>query len=75
MSGRFIEIGIEGYHSLTIEEVWPDGDAPEEITADAVLAQLNGCGYTLRSNLDEWGLLAGLTVFVFVDKTRAEATT
>lgn len=36
MPERKISIGIELHVTLTEDQIWPDGDAPEEVTEDAV---------------------------------------
>lgn len=49
-----ITIFIEGAHSLTVDDVWPDGDAPETPTADDVLNLLERDG--LSRGIDDWNL-------------------
>lgn len=33
-------IRIEGQHLLTVDEIWPDGDAPENPTVSDVVARI-----------------------------------
>ena len=56
-------ISIELSASVAVEEneVWPDGDAPDEITADAVKLALLACGEK------DWCLLDALQVTAVVD--------
>lgn len=60
-----IFIGVEVDNNLTATDMWPDGDAPENLTADDVAAVLTG-GYGLRANLKDWGLMDGAVVKVSV---------
>ncbi len=51
-----------GTASLTVEEIWPDGDAPENPTVDDVLAQVRKAG-SLWQLASEWNLdLQGVEV-------------
>ena len=57
MSQRFVfELRIED--SLTIDEIWPDGDAPENPTAVDVLRQLQATGSNTNvlDALSAWNL-------------------
>lgn len=40
---------------LGIENIWPDGDAPENPTAEDVAAVMEKCGGRRRV-MDDWGL-------------------
>ncbi len=51
-----------GTAALTVEEIWPDGDAPENPTVDDVLAQVRKAG-SLWQLASEWNLdLQGVEV-------------
>lgn len=54
---------LEGAHDLTVEEIWPDGDAPENPTLADVIAvvQKHGNGGPLRLARD-WNLAFTLCV-------------
>lgn len=54
MSKKFC-IRLEGEVELSVEDVWPDGDAPENPTADDVLEVLNAGGGVYRVMLD-WSM-------------------
>ena len=62
-------ISIELSASVAVEEneVWPDGDAPDEITADAVKLALLACGENKTQVLKDWCLLDALQVTAVVD--------
>lgn len=48
----FFEVGDEGY--LTVGEIWPDGDAPENPTVEDVIAQVKKEG-SARKIASNWG--------------------
>lgn len=49
-----IYVRIDGDYNLQVGDVWPDGDYPDEITADAVLEVMQK---ETRGNLTvDWGL-------------------
>lgn len=54
---RFI-FSVQVDHMLSIEEIWPDGDAPENPTAeDARDVFLSICSdYDILGGLEEWNL-------------------
>lgn len=60
-AGPTIFIDFEGSITLTVNEVWPDGDAPEVITAEAVKAVLLAGG-SKRQVFDDWCLLGAVDV-------------
>jgi len=41
---------------LTVEEIWPDGNAPENPTAEDVVAQMRATG-SVSNVMSEWGLM------------------
>lgn len=49
------EFSLECSVSLTVEQVWPDGDAPASPTAEDVAAVVRAAG-GVREVLREWGL-------------------
>lgn len=55
MSDRVFTITVEGDYELTVNEIWPDGDAPENPTAEDVKEQLESQGPKYRV-LDDWGI-------------------
>lgn len=57
MSGETsIEFTVSGEWTLDVDEVWPDGDAPEHPTAADVAAQMRLTG-SVHSVIDEWMLV------------------
>lgn len=69
-----ITIAIEAFHDLTVEQVWPDGDAPDAPTADDVMALLQRHG--LWHGLRDWSLGFEVTITVNAPNptyTQAEA--
>jgi hypothetical protein len=59
-----IFIGVEVDNDLSVTDVWPDGDAPENPTADDVAALLEKGG--LKRNLEDWSLMDGAVVTISV---------
>ena len=57
-----IEIG--GEWDFDVTDVWPDGDAPEEIDAAAVATVMQK--YGKRRVLDEWGFMDELSIDIEV---------
>ena len=47
-----IFVRFDGEHTLTVGEVWPDGDYPDEITAEAVIEAMRGQDLQRDWNLD-----------------------
>jgi hypothetical protein len=47
---------------LTVEDVWPDGDAPEHPTAQGVVEQMRRTSPSVYTIVSEWGLLDGIEV-------------
>lgn len=62
-----ISITVEALSDLKIADVWPDGDAPNEVTADAVRELMESSGHAQRV-LDDWGLLNNLDVTIVVSR-------
>lgn len=54
MSNTTFYISFEGDHYLTLDELWPDGDAPGNPTVEDVRALVNQ--YSLPQLLNEWNL-------------------
>jgi len=54
-------VDIDGAVTLTVEEVWPDGDAPDNPTAEDVAKRMRGCG-SLKDVIYDWNLPATITV-------------
>lgn len=68
--GVSISIELEGYLNLDVEDIWPDGDAPEEVTAEAVAELMRQD--TKRRTLDDWCLIDELRVAVHVHRRNPE---
>lgn len=71
MSGAptvFIE--FSGDVALAIEDIWPDGDAPEEITPEVVAELMRQAGSKMNV-LREWALTSELVVRVACDHSHA----
>lgn len=51
------------YQTLTVSELWPDGDAPENPTTADVLALVKKCGGA-KQILDDWDLLYDIDLYV-----------
>lgn len=59
-----------GEAELTIEEIWPNGDAPENPTAEDVAQEMRKDG--LHSVLSDWGIMPEyLQITGLVTKSRA----
>jgi hypothetical protein len=54
-----------GNNTLTVDDVWPDKDAPAEVTAEKVLELVDDCGGVLRV-IDAWDFLRGVDLEVVV---------
>ncbi len=54
--------------SLDVEEIWPDGDWPENPTVDDVLKVIAQCGGKYRV-LSDWDLANDLDLMVSDDKS------
>lgn len=54
-------VAIEGVWMLNVGQVWPDGDAPENPTAEDVLEQMRAYG-DVRAIIGDWNLVPELTV-------------
>lgn len=62
-----IEIHVEAENNLAVGDVWPDGDAPDEITADAIKELMESSG-SKRKVLREWLLDDDLDVTIVVTR-------
>lgn len=56
---------------LTVDQVWPDGNAPENPTAADVVKEMEAYGSALTV-ADDWRLIDGLEVFDCAKRERAE---
>lgn len=61
---KYFTIGVDGWFDLTTEDIWPDGDAPEDPSADDVIAAIKRSSYSVGNFLREWGLIEDLEVTV-----------
>lgn len=50
-----IEIIIEAHIEMDVDQVWPDGDQPDEITSEAV-AEVMRMSRTVERLISEWDL-------------------
>lgn len=54
-AARRFHVSVTGDFFLSIADVWPDGDAPDEPTAEDVARRMRDYG-NLRHTLREWNL-------------------
>lgn len=66
-----IELSIVASFTLTVDQVWPDGDWPENPTAEDVLEVMKSDASTPARLLSEWDLDYGLGMDVVVGTTSA----
>lgn len=66
--GKKFVISITVDEDLDIEQLWPDGDAPENPTAEDVLLLIEDCGGL--DIIKEWNLRADIQVFDWVAPPR-----
>jgi len=67
MSVQWFHVSIEGGFDLSVEDVWPDGGAPANPTAQDVAAVMVSCGSKMRV-LADWELRPD----VFVDSVKVD---
>lgn len=60
---RTFNVHIESDMALTVNEIWPDGDAPFNPTTEDVVRVMEAAG-SKRSVLRDWELLQDVTVDV-----------
>jgi hypothetical protein len=59
---KVFTVTLHAEYRLTVDEVWPDGDAPENPTVEDVIEQMTSYSnattayFRCRSTLAEWGL-------------------
>lgn len=51
-----------GDHDLTVSEIWPDGDAPENPTTEDVIARVKDSCWSVRHLITDWNL--GCSVYI-----------
>ena len=62
---RNFTISFSGDCSLSADEIWPDGDAPEEPTSQEVVDQIKSlCGSSVTSFISDWNLDDDVEVLV-----------
>lgn len=66
---EIFQVSITNDFDLSVEEVWPDGDAPENPTAEDVMEQMKREGSVHRL-LGNWDMLYGVQVDVTDSKWR-----
>jgi hypothetical protein len=49
-------VTVTGDHVLTVDEVWPDGDAPENPTVEDVIAVMKSCARRADELVRDWDL-------------------
>lgn len=55
---------VDGAYSLTVDEIWPDGDAPENPSVQDVIAKVKSDCSSVYELIREWNLDQDLTVDV-----------
>jgi hypothetical protein len=55
MSKRFI-FSVQTDHVLSVDEIWPNGDAPENPTAEDARLRLINYRYDLGQGLADWNI-------------------
>lgn len=55
-SRKTFSIELEFQENFTIEQIWPDGDAPESPTTQDVIDRINAGNWSVSSFVREWGL-------------------
>lgn len=58
-----VTVSIVADFNLEVVDVWPDGDAPEVVDADAVKSVMEKAG-SKRQVLEDWSFLDDLSVTV-----------
>lgn len=61
--GPSIRIELEFIEDLSVSDVWPDGDQPAIVDAEAVIAVIDRCGGIGRV-IRDWGLCKSADVIV-----------
>lgn len=72
---QYVSISVEQTYNLDVFDLWPDGDAPDEITPEAVASLMHRDGMSIGSvlrrwnmdDLDAWVTAGGKTVQVYRD--------
>lgn len=54
MSRNSFMVTLEGDHALTVDQIWPDGDAPENPTSEDVEMVL--AEYSVLELIRDWNL-------------------
>ena len=49
-------IEITGWHDLTVRQIWPDGDAPENPTVEDVIKVMRECARSADVLVRDWDL-------------------
>lgn len=62
-----IEVHVESCANLTINEIWPDGDQPETVTADAIRRIMEAEG-SRRQVIEDWLIVQDGDVTVTVTR-------
>lgn len=61
MSERTFYIEVSDSATLTVDEIWPDGDAPENPTVDDVIERIKASSLRHQFALD-WGFFPNTSV-------------
>lgn len=69
MSKKF-NIEISGHYSLSVSDIWPDGDAPENPTPEDVAQAMDESG-TLMGVIGEWNFDDSLSIDVYDEESVA----
>lgn len=66
MKKQNIQISVDGITSLSPEDIWPDGDAPENPSVDDVIKAIKDDCYSAEELFNKWHL----SVYVWVHANR-----
>lgn len=61
---RFV-IEFSGEATLSVDQIWPDGNAPENPTVDDVIKAMKDDAHSVDQLLDEWNLDECLSMWVW----------
>lgn len=55
-SKKYFNFDFNGHAVLSVDEIWPDGDAPENPTAEDVQKMIEGMYFSMGGFLSDWNL-------------------
>jgi hypothetical protein len=53
---KTFHVEITGCHDLTVSQIWPDGDAPENPTVEDVIKVMRSCAHGADQLQRDWDL-------------------